>query len=176
MKLIIMKIDKIHKFILSVFNGTGSLWIFLLMGVIVIDVTGRVFFSNPLKGTPEIVSNSIIAITFLQIPYVMLRKQHVRSTIIYDKLDKKVKNIFDIVISIIGIVLFSLLIISSWEHFVTAVKIGEFEGEGALRVPTSPARFILILGSFLMIIEYIFSILRITFKLDGSESYEEVKS
>jgi len=156
-----------------VFNGTGSLWIFVLMAVIVVDVGGRVFLNSPLQGTPEIVSNSIIAITFLQIPYVMLRKQHVRSTILYDRLGQKGRDITDVAVSVIGIGLFILLIISSWDHFMQAIEIGEFEGEGALRVPTSPVRFLLILGSIFMIFEYILTILRIVFKLDRNEGETE---
>jgi len=163
------KLDTIHKKILAVFNGTGSLWIFVLMAVIVVDVGGRVFLNSPLQGTPEIVSNSIIAITFLQIPYVMLRKQHVRSTILYDRLGQKGRDVIDVLVSAIGIVLFILLIVSSWDHFIQAVQIGEFEGEGALRVPTAPVRFLLILGSVFMILEYIFNILRIVCKLDKHE-------
>ncbi len=170
---LLKKINLIHKKILAVFNGTGSLWIFVLMAIIVVDVAGRVFLGSPLKGTPEIVSNSIIAITFLQIPYVMLKKQHVRSTIIYDKFPLKGKNVIDIIVSLIGIGLFVLLIISSWDHFVQAVKIGEFEGEGALRIPTAPTRFILLLGSAFMILEYVLNILRIIFKLEGKGEQTE---
>lgn len=35
---------------------------------------------------------------------------------------------------------------------VTAWKVSEYEGEGALRVPTSPNRIIIELGSVLMVI------------------------
>ena len=165
----IEQLDKVHRKILAAFNGIGSFWIFVLMSVIVVDVCGRAFAGKPLQGTPEIVSNSIIAITFLQIPYVMLKKQHVRSTIFYDKLSSIGKDRIDIAVSLIGIVLFVLLIISSWDHFITSIEIGEFEGEGALRVPTSPTRFILILGSVFMILEYILNILRIILKMDTAE-------
>lgn len=164
------KLDSVHKKILAVLNGIGSFWIFILMAVIVVDVFGRVIVDRPLQGTPEIVSNSIIAITFLQIPYVMLKKQHVRSTIFYDKLSPTGKNRLDIAVSILGIVLFIMLIISSWDHFITSIEIGEFEGEGALRVPTAPTRFLLILGSFFMILEYTISIFRIVFKTTGNEN------
>ena len=174
--MIFRKLDSIHNKILAVFNGVGSFWIFILMAVIVVDVLGRVCIGKPLQGTPEIVSNSIIAITFLQIPYVMLKKQHVRSTIFYDKLSSKGKDYLDIAVSLLGIALFIMLIISSWDHFITAIKIGEFEGEGALRVPTAPTRFILILGSFFMILEYIMNIFRILTHNKSIEKEDEEAS
>ncbi len=155
------KLAAIHQVILSVANTIGSAWIFVLMGIIVWDVAGRVFFNQPLQGTPELVSNSIITITFLQIPFVMYKKQHVRSTVLYSRFPESVQQMIDIVISIVGIVLFYWLITSGWKHFIVALEIGEFEGEGALRVPTAPARFALILGSALMILELGFTILRI---------------
>jgi len=169
------KLDSIHQKILSIANSIGSAWIFVLMAIIVWDVGGRVLFNAPLQGTPEIVSNSIIIITFLQIPFVMFKKQHVRSTILYDHLPRVARDGIDIVISTVGIVLFFWLITSGWNHFVVAIQIGEFEGEGALRVPTAPGRFALILGSALMILELAFSILRV-FLARGSACEAERKS
>ena len=158
---IFQRLDSLHQGILSIANSLGSAWIFVLMAIIVWDVGGRVLFNTPLQGTPELVSNSIIIITFLQIPFVMFKKQHVRSTILFDHLPAKLRQAIDIGISLVGIVLFYWLITAGWNHFIVALQIGEFEGEGALRVPAAPGRFALILGSALMIMEFIFSILRI---------------
>ncbi len=167
---IFRKLDAFHQGVLSIANSVGSAWIFVLMTIIVWDVAGRLLFNTPFQGTPELVSNSIIIITFLQIPFVMFKKQHVRSTILYDRFPRPVCNGIDIVIAVVGIILFLLLITSGWDHFVVAVQIGEFEGEGALRVPTAPGRFALIFGSALMILEFIFSVLRTLLGDGGPES------
>ena len=39
---------------------------FVLCFLVVADVLGRVLFNSPVKGTPEIVSTSIVVICFLQ--------------------------------------------------------------------------------------------------------------
>jgi len=44
---------------------------FLLSFVVVADVVGRVAFNSPLKGTPEMVSISIVMICFLQAGYAV---------------------------------------------------------------------------------------------------------
>ena len=44
---------------------------FLLSFVVVADVIGRVAFNSPLKGTPEMVSISIVMICFLQAGYAI---------------------------------------------------------------------------------------------------------
>ncbi len=151
--------------ILSFFNGIGSIWIFLLMLVIINDVGGRVFFNHPMIGTPEIVSNSIIGIAFLQIGYVLMVGRHVRSTIIYDRFSETGKNILDLLAYLMGIFLFILLIYSSWDLFLTSVEIREFEGEGALRVPTYPVRFIILFGSVLILGEYVTLVIKTIKKL-----------
>src|SRR3712207_9106708 len=64
--------------------GQGLYWIskallvlasflaFLLTFVVVADVAGRVMFNSPLKGTPELVSSSIVIICYLQAVYAIL--------------------------------------------------------------------------------------------------------
>ena len=44
---------------------------FLLSFLVVADVVGRAVFSSPVKGTPEIVSMSIVIICFLQASYAI---------------------------------------------------------------------------------------------------------
>lgn len=150
--------EKQYSKLLSACNAIGSLWIFVLMLVIIVDVGGRIFFNHPMQGTPEIVANSIIAIAFLQIGYVLMIGKHVRSTVFYDRFPEKVREIFDIIACILGIILFIFLVKTSFHEFVHAFTTGEFEGEGALRVPTSPARFAIFFGSALMLGQYFFNI------------------
>ena len=152
--------DSIKTRILEIMNTLACIWIFGLMIIIAIDVFGRVFFNTPFKGTPELVSNSILAITFLEIPFVLNRGNHVRSNMLTSHLKPNVMFWLELLAGVIGIFMMVLLIKSSWPAFVKAVQIGEFEGEGALRVPTWPTRGIIILGSALMIIEYCFQVIK----------------
>ena len=149
-------IDRGKTRLLEVINSIACFWIFILVILIAIDVFGRVFFNVPFKGTPELVSNSLIAITFLEIPYVLNKNQHVRTTVLLDRMKPIAREIFEILAFTIGLAMFVLLILSSWSDLIKAIAIGEFEGEGALRVPTYPTRAIIVFGSCLMIIEYIF--------------------
>jgi len=62
---------RIYQGILLFLNSLGTVWIFLLMLVIVTDVIGRTAFTRPLPGVPELVSLSIVAIVFLQLPHAL---------------------------------------------------------------------------------------------------------
>ncbi|MFZ7133178.1 MAG: TRAP transporter small permease subunit [Eubacteriales bacterium] len=159
---VFLAMDKKKTKVLEIMNTIACFWIFVLMVIIAIDVFGRVLFNVPFKGTPELVSNSILAITFLEIPYVLHRGNHVKSTLLLDRMKPKRRYTFEMIAFVIGIVMMIFLIISSWPAFIKAIEIGEYEGEGALRVPTSPTRGIIIFGSVLMIVEYIFLMVKRT--------------
>ena len=51
-------------------------------------------------------------------------------------------------------ILFVLLCYSSWHLTMQAWEVLEYEGEGALRVPTYPVRTIILFCSGLMVIQY----------------------
>jgi TRAP-type C4-dicarboxylate transport system permease small subunit len=137
------------------FEGISSAWLFFLAVLITIDVVGRGFFNTPFRGTPELVSNSLIIIAFLELPYVLWTNGHVRSTVFYDKVGPTGRDIIDFIAAIIGAAVFVMLIKSSLNDFVKAVRIKEFEGEGALRIPTYPTRCFLIIGSGFMTLQFL---------------------
>jgi TRAP-type C4-dicarboxylate transport system permease small subunit len=171
-----MKVKKTKRnffeWVLFVSNALGSLWICALMCIITADVLLRVVFHMPLEGTPEIVSNSLVMIAFLQIGFVLYEKRHVRATVLYDKFPENGRKILDIITSLIGVVLFIAVIYSSWGLFVTAVQVGEFEGEGALRVPTSPVRFVILYGSLLMAIQFLVSMVQTIRSFSAGNSHK----
>lgn len=134
----------------TILNICGSLWIGGLMLLIVADVLGRVLFNHPVTGTPEIVKNSITSIVFLQLAYSMFEERHVRSTILLSKVHQRTRIVLEILDNIVGLAVFLGIIISSWHMTLVAWAKLEYEGEGALRVPTYPVRTIIILGSLLM--------------------------
>ena len=146
-------LQKILGRIFLVFHGISSSWLFFLMMLITVDVLSRLFFNKPLRGTPELVRFSLVIIAFLQLPYVLWKDTHVRSTVFYDKVGPMGKDIIDILAAVIGIVVFVMLIRSSINPFLQSIRVGEFEGEGALRIPATPARAFLIAGSGFMVLQ-----------------------
>ena len=83
---------------------------------------------------------------------------------------RKVKDrILEFLACILGATFFSALVIGSWEPFWDAWEIGEYEGEGALRVPTYPVRAIIILMGVLSALVYLRQLFRL---IKGDELYE----
>ena len=84
-----------------------------------------------------------------------MTNRQIRITMLYDKMGPTGKDIVDLLSSLIGIVLFIMLINASMRGFLRAVRIGEFEGEGALRIPTSPPRAMVIIGSAFVVLQFL---------------------
>ena len=144
--------------LVSAMNWVAAALLGLLMTLIVADVGGRAFFNSPIAGTPEIAKISLVSILFLGITKTLKAGRHVRGTVLADRLSPKYAAGLDILAGVCGFILFTLLCYSSWHLTWTAWEIGEYEGEGALRVPTSPLRTLVLLGSILMSIQFALNI------------------
>jgi C4-dicarboxylate transporter, DctQ subunit len=57
--------------------------------------------------------------------------------------------------AIFGLLFFGIIVWGSYEPLMHAFTTGEYEGEGALRVPVWPTRLIVILGSALVVLSYV---------------------
>ncbi|MBR0597458.1 TRAP transporter small permease subunit [Sinanaerobacter chloroacetimidivorans] len=144
----IRKFDRFMNILASVSSYIGAVGILIIMIVICFDVTGRIFFNHPNIGTPEIVQNSLAAIAFLMLPWATYLGQHVRSTMIKNRLPVKLAYSAEIAAYFVGACLFLGVILSAWEPMTFATKIKDFQGEG-LRVPIYPVWWVIIYGSVL---------------------------
>lgn len=60
-------------------NAVGTMVIFLLVGIMNVDVISRNFFNAPLRGVVEMVIFSLVLIVFLQLPDVVRNNRLTRS-------------------------------------------------------------------------------------------------
>ncbi|MBT5031041.1 MAG: TRAP transporter small permease [Proteobacteria bacterium] len=131
----------------QVCHVVSAFWVVVLALIIFVDVSGRYLFNVPLLGAVEVIKNSVVSITFLQIPLAIYRGKMIRTTLIYDAASPLIKKHLRSFANILGLLFFLGTAFSSWGPFVEAWAIGEYEGEGALRVPTYPVRFLVALTS-----------------------------
>lgn len=118
----------------------SAFWTLALAVLIFCDVSGREFFNSPVPGTKELIQNSVVAITFLQLPLAIYSGSMIRTTILADAVPPTARRVLRTIGALLGLVLFIGLLWSTWPSFWDAYRIGEYEGEGALRVPTWPVR------------------------------------
>jgi TRAP-type C4-dicarboxylate transport system permease small subunit len=128
---------------------------FLLCFLVCADVIGRVVFNSPVKGTPEIVSFSIVVILWLQAAYAVKSGGMIWVDAVHVHLPNRLQRGCEVLGALLGLAFFGLVCWGSFEPAVYAWTSNEFEGEGALRVPGWPARWMVVVGSFLAAFNYL---------------------
>ena len=133
----------------------SAFWVLVLAGIIFVDVSGRYLFGQPLLGATEIIRNSVVSITFLQLPLAIYRGGMIRSTILYDAVGENGRRGLRTLANVLGLAFFLGTAFSAWGPAVEALGVSEYEGEGALRVPIWPTRFMILIGGALAILNYL---------------------
>lgn len=128
---------------------------FLLSFLVVADVVGRTAFGAPVKGTPEIVSMSIVIICFLQASYAIRSGGMLHVDVIPALLPPRFRQALAAFGCLLGVAFFAVVLYGGIDPLAHAWSSDEYEGEGALRVPTWPARFVVMLGAALAALDYL---------------------
>lgn len=142
--------DRVSKFLMVL----AAVWAFCLTFLILADIIGRGAFDLPINGTVEMVAASVVIIVFLQAGYAIRSRSMLRADFLVIHLPKGVQRVLLGVGYLLGALFFLMIITGGWDESVRSFVEGEFEGEGALRVPSWPARWTVIIGSALALINY----------------------
>lgn len=132
----------------------AAIIIFLLGFLVCADVFGRAIFNSPVKGTPEMVSMSIVIICFLLAGYAVQSGGMIYTDVVSGMFGVRGRAAAQLLSAVLGIVFFGIIVWGSYEPTLHAIMSGEYEGEGALRVPVWPARTIVVIGSALVVASY----------------------
>ncbi len=133
----------------------SAFWTMALAVLIFADVMGRQLFGAPVPGTKEILQNSVVSIAFLQLPLAIYSGSMLRTSVFADAVPPFFRKILRTIASLLGIAVFVALVWSTSDSFADAYRIGEYEGEGALRVPTWPVRGAVLVMSAFVAISYL---------------------
>lgn len=154
------------RFVHLLLAGAGAL-IFSVSFLVVADVFGRALFSAPVKGTPEMVAMSIVIICFLLAAYAIQTRAMIATDAVIGLFGARGHEFANLLSGVLGVFFFGLIVWGSFEPAMHAWTSGEFEGEGAMRVPVWPARLVVLVGSFLAVATYFFQALMAAAALFG---------
>lgn len=133
----------------------SSVWVLILGLTILVDVFGRVLFLSPLPGTKEILQSSVVSVAFLQIPLAIFSSSMLRTTLLSDALPQFVQRVLRTVSNVLGLLLFGAIAYAALPEAFDAFRIGEYEGEGALRIATWPIRFLVVATAIFSAVAYV---------------------
>ena len=129
-------------------------WAFVLCFFILADIIFRAA-NVPLQGTKEIVANSVVMIVFLQVGYAVRSGSMLRADFLVVALGPRVQRVIMVAGLLLGAALFLFLTNAAILPAERSFLNGEFDGEGALRVPVWPARWMIVFGSALAALNYL---------------------
>ncbi|NKB53329.1 MAG: TRAP transporter small permease subunit [Rhizobiaceae bacterium] len=143
--------DRLSKFLMI----AAATWAFGLSFLVMANIIGRSVFDSPIYGTAEIVAASIVIIVYLQAGYAIRSRSMLKADFLVVHLPDIVQRILLAIGYLLGAAFFLMIITGGWDESVLSYVEGEFEGEGALRVPSWPARWTVLIGSALAMINYL---------------------
>ena len=145
-------------------NIVGTLLIVGLVVIICTDVLGRNLFGAPLPGVPEMISLSIVAIVFLQVPQALKANRLTRSDGIILNLHKsapRVANVLEIIFDLLGFLVIAAILYAHWPILMKAIERQEYVGSvGNFTMPTWPAKTMILIGALLLALQFVSRVLQ----------------
>jgi len=143
--------DRLSKFLMVV----AAAWAFGLAFLVMGNIIGRFVFDAPIYGTAEMVAASIVIVVFLQAGYAIRSRSMLKADFLVIHLPEIVQRVLLAIGYLLGAAFFLMIITGGWEESILSYVEGEYEGEGALRVPSWPARWTVMFGSALAMLNYL---------------------
>ena len=131
----------------------AAMCVLLMLGVS-INVVLRYFFDKPLLGTETVCEFFLLWLTFLGTAWVLKRGKHVKIDIMVNRLNLKTQAVLNIILSIIGAVIFLFIMwygaIACWDYIQRGVWLPMI-----LRPLKGVAWSIVPIGSFILAVQFL---------------------
>ncbi len=141
------------------FNHFGTLLIVAAMLLVSADVISRDLFNQPVRGVPEMVGASIVAIVFLQIAHALRSGRMIRSDSLLGVLARRkpgAAHAVEALFALLGAVLFATIVYAAVPLVLEAIKAGTFIGaSGFFTMPIWPVKTVVVVGCVLMTLQYL---------------------
>lgn len=121
------------------------------------DVVGTQFFDTPVPGALEVTESTMVLIVFGALAYAQIRRAHIRVELLYIAMSPRTKSFMDLTTHLVGLVFFALLAWQAAGELGYSWEIREAT-MGTVRLPLYPARFLLLLGTSLLLLRLVLDI------------------
>jgi TRAP-type mannitol/chloroaromatic compound transport system permease small subunit len=137
--------------VVAMLNALGTGWIFFIMVLINADVLLRYLFNSPIRGVPLVITLSIIAIVFLQLPDALRAGRVTRNDAVIGNVLKRRPRLGHYVQSIYhlaGFAVMALLFVYLLPFFVKDWTSNAYSGNrGDFTFPHWPIKLVILVGA-----------------------------
>lgn len=141
-------------------SAIGSLLIGLLTLLVCADVGSRALLNEPVKGVPELAALSIVAIVYLQVASSLRAGRWAVADLFLGKLPARPRQWLQGAYCAAGAAFFALLCAALLPYIADAYASDDYIGVPPLfTVPTWPVKAVVLLGSALCAVQFVFAAL-----------------
>lgn len=158
------RIESVHHR-LSYISAVGML---LMMLPTVADVVGRLVFNAPVRGAYELTGLLMAVVIYMGIAYAQTQRTHVRVTFLMGLQSQKFQCAVDLFVYLFSVVMVGITLYATTTQAIHAVSIGEYM-YGSTRFPVWPARVLVAVGFFFLLVQFIVDLFRAFFQLAQNE-------
>lgn len=150
--------------LLTGLNALGGITVAAMAVLVSANVLSRYFFSRSVPSVLEMTEFLLPFPIFLGLACVQLDRRHLRVEVLVLRLPARIQAVLDLVACLAGCFAFSLL---AWQTSLSAVNSWLYNevSQGELPIPLYPVRFLLAVGSVLMILQLLRDMLELLRKL-----------
>lgn len=135
----------------------GGIGLMLSMGLGVADVVGT-YFGHPVPGAYELTESTMVLVVFGGLTYAQIKRKHIRVELLYLHTGPRGQSIMDVLADIAAIVYFGLMAWQGWNEATYSLQIQEATS-GLVRLPLYPARFLLVFGTSLFLLQMVLDLI-----------------
>ena len=130
----------------------GGLGMLFSMFLGVADIVGTQVLLIPVPGPRELTESTMVLIVFGALAYAQIRRAHIRVELLYLKMAPRGRAVMDVITDLAAIAFFGLILSEAISEAQYSYQIKEAT-TGLIRFPLWPARFTLVAGCSLMILQ-----------------------
>jgi TRAP-type mannitol/chloroaromatic compound transport system permease small subunit len=121
--------------------------------VTVYDVVADVVFRSPTVWVYDVVTTAIAVAFLIGGSYALMRREHIRITVIYDRLSRRARLVCDIVTSLLALVYFAAFAWFSYNMASLSVQDWEVSGSAWAQPTPVVVKVAMVIGALLMIVQ-----------------------
>lgn len=156
---VLAKVNSVYNWIINATAIVGAAILIFIMFAVCSEIVMRYFFDSPIIWVIEVSEYCLLFLTFLGAGWVLKNRDHISVDIVTRYFKGKTRACIGIVGSLAGVFVSCILVrygVSvTWEYFLS----GSFRPT-SLEIPTYLILWVIPFGSFLLLIEFIKSIIK----------------
>lgn len=133
-------------------NGISALAIFFVMLIGVTQVFSRKLLNLPIPGYIDFIEQSMVVFAFFGIAYCQRLGGHVRMDLFMAKFSGRPLYFLEALATLVGLVVITILIDTSWLHFLRAYELGDSTID--IGIPIWPAKLAIPLAFIILWVRF----------------------